>query len=135
MPCPGVQQLWLKAEEPRVRTFERDMSWSNDTAGWSMARSHAWFCIACWDFWAISKLEDLYGGQLIVRTHPCEKHRDSDHEELIIPGSIIPDIGYPGWGLIDWPLLEALPVDLLRREFNLHMAFAENEGVSHGEEA
>jgi hypothetical protein len=60
----------------------------------------------------------------MVYSAPCEDHT-FDPKWPHPPGSIIPDIGYPGWGFIDIPLLEALPVDLLKREFDIHMAYSE----------
>lgn len=109
MPVPSRQTIFVDGYPPYI--VERDRSWPSSWAAdaWMWAHSMALICPRCLKQWAILHFE---GDENI---HPqgafCEEHGD---------GRLLLRYGSP-----DKPLLAALPPDLLRREFELAIRFAE----------
>lgn len=76
--------------------------------------SFAWFCPVCGEVWCSAKIE---GRHYMVWTVPCEDHQDPLLHT--IPGSV--------WLSFEPEFLAELPPEMLRREFDLHIAYAEKE--------
>ena len=74
-------------------------------------------CPICLELWAkITLAGDHFW---CAHSIPCVAHPSGFHRDLRpVPGSILDMASAPG---IDEPLLSSLPVELLRREFNLHI--------------
>lgn len=94
-------------------TVQRHHSFGPDT---HVAKSHTLFCPRCCQIWAILKFPD----DECVWPVPqfCENCQPEEGTWQPVPGSLLAEEGY---GVIDESLLVALPPDLLRREFTLHL--------------
>lgn len=85
--------------------------------GWHVASSQILVCPTCWEPWAVLKfVDDQQAWPTAQFCRSCSP--PADNNWYPVPGSILVE---EGWGVIDTALLAALPEDLLRREFNLHM--------------
>src|SRR6266849_624663 len=108
---PDIAETWLVSREDSIRGYP--------------AYSGVMFCPVCCLIWAKLTIETgeftLFRG---ARTIPCEKHSQACHEDRRpVAGSLLDN---PTANGIDEPLLAALPPDLLKREFDLHLkAFEE----------
>lgn len=121
---PVTQRIMIPDEEIFVE-IKRYWSWKMpDSDGWSTARSVGFVCPVCLKVWAMLSFPEV---EPRFQASRCQQHRklEKSVEACRVDGSIIEDIGYAGWGLIDYALLYALPADLLRREFDLHLQYAE----------
>lgn len=123
MKCPMTITLY---HPERTDVFYPDVAQS-----WSFAReascegypiySGVMFCPVCCQIWAKLTMET---GEFSLfheaRTIPCSKHPQACHEDLRpVAGSLLDNPTANGY---DIPLLEALPPDLLEREFRLTMS-------------
>ena len=101
----------------RLWEIERWFSFADST---KVAVSHCLICPACGRTWATLSFPD---DRLIwprAAFCGCLNYRD---DWLPVPGSLLVEEGY---GAVDDQLLLALPPDLLRREFDLHMKVFSN---------
>lgn len=74
-------------------------------------------CPICCRLWAKLIMEDQAFFE--ARSIPCEQHASACHPDLRpVAGSLLDNPTANGY---DEPLLQALPEDLLRREFDLHL--------------
>lgn len=121
-----VRQQIMLPDEGIFLEVKRYWSWQMpDTAGWSFVESTAFACPVCFKTWAVL-LFDTSEPRFI--TSCCLQHRGQGKPRYDrFDASIIPDIGAPGYGLIDFSLLEALPPELLKREALIHLQQAERE--------
>lgn len=96
---------------------QREWSWvSTPPDGWSIARSYAYICPVCLKQWAVTLLEG--DQEYVIQAAYCERHHPANwNPTWCVPGSIL--VGHGDY--LDWPLLDVLPEELLRREFNLAM--------------
>jgi hypothetical protein len=90
--------------------------------------SWAFFCPLCQTIWA----KHLILGDLKVwpRAQFCEECPEWDTWHPV-PGSLLLEEGI---GLIDESLLESLPEELIKREFNLHMRAIDSEYISKADD-
>lgn len=95
--------------------FDRAPSFQTPHGGWLSPRSFQLVCPWCGKVWAHSQIgEERW---LEPRPVPCESCPPSPESWLLAPpGSLFPPLGCE---LIDEPMLEALPLELLKREFLL----------------
>lgn len=107
-------------EEPMIFHVHRHHSFGPDT---HVAKSHALFCPGCQTVWAILKFVD--DNEVWPVAQFCERCRPPAFEAgwFPVPGSILVE---EGWGVVDESLLTALPPELVKREFTLHL------GAYHG---
>ena len=77
--------------------------------------SHILVCPACTRTWAMLQLEGDTFCWPRAAFCGCIQHTDEWHP---VPGSLLVE---EGWGVIDDALLEGLPAELVRREFDLHL--------------
>jgi len=91
---------------------ERHHSFSNST---HVAVSTILVCPACTRTWAMLLLEGDTFAWPRSAFCGCISYADEWHP---VPGSILIE---EGWGVIDDSLLAALPDELVKREFQLHM--------------
>lgn len=102
--------------------LQRAGAWSKDGAGWTRPRSFGFVCPVCYKTWGLLLTE----GQLpVFQTSPCEKHLSYARER--VAGSLLYSYSIMEAGNFDEPLLETLPLDLLEREFYLHLLHYESE--------
>lgn len=126
--------LWtiqfISVESSPLYEITRSFSWkSPGAAGWSYAHSQVLVCPKCLRQWAHLAFQEL--SRTDVEHHclwptaafcsNCEVE-----SERAPPGSILLDYGW-GIGNIDLPLLWALPEELLKREFMIHLNYFEKE--------
>lgn len=108
-----VGSEWLVTRVHREHSFHQQTH---------VAKSHALFCPACQEVWAILKFEDDDDDYVWPVAQFCEHHKPEGLTKqsgwFPVPGSILVE---EGWGVIDDSLLRALPKELLRREFDLHV--------------
>ena len=96
----------------RVWDIERHHSFKEST---HVPVSHVLVCPACTRIWAMLQLpEDRFCWPRAVFCG-CISHTDEWHP---VPGSLLVE---EGWGVIDDSLLNALPPELVKREFDLHL--------------
>lgn len=93
-------------------TIDREHSFNDNL---NSATSQLLVCPACHTIWARLIMVDPQPAWPVAQT--CEACTLSD-EWIPVPGSLLVE---EGWGIIDDSLLQALPEELLRREFDLHM--------------
>lgn len=119
---PVTQRIMIPDEEIFVE-IKRYWSWQMPGVdGWSTACSVGFVCPVCLKVWAMLSFPEV---EPRFQASRCAQHREkAPADSPRVDGSIIEDIGYAGWGLIDYGLLYALPEDLLRREFDLHLQHA-----------
>lgn len=114
--------------EGKVYSVSRPRSWPSEFGdnGWKFAHSIALICPKCLDRWAVLAFE----GDEDIRPEGayCAKHEGKEKwfwNRPVVAGSILPGYSY------DFPLLEALPEELLKRELMLTLKRMENEdGIS-----
>lgn len=91
--------------------------------GWHVACSRILVCPACWEAWALLKfVDDTYAWPIPQFCGSCQPPT-REHGWYPVPGSLLVE---EGWGVIDTALLNALPAELVRREFDLHMGAYSN---------
>lgn len=99
----------IQVQRPRAWTYDE-----SEPKGYSYAHSLALVCPKCLAQWAVlsfAEPDHHVQGMWCSRCTPA----DPTFHPGMIPGSIL------GTYNIDYPLLEALPEALLRREFELHL--------------
>jgi hypothetical protein len=84
--------------------------------GWPV-NDLAFICPECLDVWATIEAEGDRPYQIQVIS--CENHLSTHWILNPIPGSILDNSMFSNGP--DWDLLAALPIELLRREYNLHI--------------
>lgn len=106
-------------------TVERARSWPAELGeGWSFSHSSCYICPRCLKQWAFLAFE----GDEILHIQPqfCERCPPTAGSKWfadrpVVPGSLL-------WGYcLDRPLLESLPPELVRREFQLTLKRMEIE--------
>lgn len=108
--------------------IDRSRSWGSEDVGYHVAQSACLVCPRCTMVWAHLDL----GGELWPQGVFCASCGGFDRLSPVA-GSIIQQVSYLAF---DEPLLEALPEDLLRREFDLHLAeVMRQEGKDHDEKS
>lgn len=103
------QQILL---DDRLWEIHRCFSYAEST---KVAVSHCLVCPACGRTWAILSFPDEKLLWPRAAFCGCTADRDDWHP---VPGSILVEEGY---GSVDDSLLNALPAELVRREFLLHL--------------
>lgn len=95
--------------------IEREHSFPGQGDGWHEAKSYSLHCPRCGSRWA----DVIFAGETLVWpvAQTCESCQVED-EWMPVPGSLLVEEGY---GVIDTALLAALPEELVRREFQLHL--------------
>lgn len=120
------QNIWLREGDPNHWNVERQLSWESDGTGYHVARSMALVCPTCGSRWAILRMENEEDTWPVAAF--CTKH-PKIREWQPVPGSILVEVGY---GVIDEPLLAKLPLELLKREFELHLkAYGESNDTTN----
>lgn len=106
-------------EDSKVVYIHRNHSFPGLTLeGWHVAHSRLLVCPQCWNAWALLKfVDDTYAWPTAQFCKDCSPPVQ-EFGWFPVPGSLLVE---EGWGVIDSALLNALPEDLLRREFDLHM--------------
>ena len=95
--------------------IDREHSFTPNGEGWYVAKSKLLVCPKCRRIWAVLEFDD---DELVWPVaQSCEECNIRD-EWMPVPGSILEE---EGRGVIDTALLNALPEDEVRREFNLHL--------------
>jgi hypothetical protein len=92
----------------------REHSYNGQT---KVAYSHMLICPKCCQIWATLRFLQDDDGLVWPVAQFCEECASKDDWHPV-PGSILKE---EGWGVIDNSLLAALPPELVKREFNLHM--------------
>lgn len=109
--------------------IDRPRSWQGAGGGWASAHSSIYICPHCHQCWAELYFEDDPDGwHPAAITAYCAAHSPAASEAEFkslrcVPGSLFPS----GWTL-DFPLLDALPEALLRREALLTIDYYLNKG-------
>lgn len=110
-----VQTIFIKSQaygQPVIRGLELVH------AQLQRAEGRAWFCETCGEVWARAVVE---GGVFRVLSAPCEDHLDS-LMNIRIPGSLLIPL--------EKEFNDSLPLELWRREFELHVRFFERQNQS-----
>ena len=104
--------------------IEREHSFNGQM---NVAKSHMLICPKCKHKWAELELYPEDGQQELLWpvAQTCENCSIED-EWMPVPGSLLVE---EGWGIIDDSLLAALPEELLRREFWLHIKAYERQAT------
>lgn len=108
-----LQTIFLNSGFCRTYAITREaFSWREGEGGWPI-HAGAMICPVCLRLWATLSIEGEHSHEL--RGVSCEtcQWRDEFHP---VPGSLLDNDTCNG---IDWGLIEALPPELLRREFDL----------------
>lgn len=93
----------------------REHAFHSGYGGWMVPVSYLLVCPQCFETWGMVKyLEDRQAWPVSQYCAACGV-KDDWHP---VPGSILLEEAY---GTIDTALLAALPEELIRREFDLHM--------------
>ncbi len=105
----ATQRIWLAGRDYYV---ERERSWRTaaDSESWDYAHSRALVCPKCLSIWATLRFEQE------------NYHPQGQYCEACGDGRLIPQ-----FGPIDLPLIQALPLELARREFLLTLKHEEKE--------
>lgn len=111
MLLPELIQIDTGEPYPFTCTVYREHSFS----GGHCAQSHMLVCPCCCKIWGWFKVHD--DELLYPRAQSCEACNVED-DWMPVPGSILVE---EGWGVIDEELLKALPDELVKREFRLHL--------------
>lgn len=111
-------------EENLFYTVERAGAWSHQNdGGWTSAAVLAFACPVCLKVWGILGEE---GTEVRFVTSPCIKHATQTTPGRV-DGSLLYSYSVFEHGNFDRPLLEALPLELLRRELFLHLDYFEKK--------
>jgi hypothetical protein len=124
--CAHWQQQRLSVAGLDEIVVGRSFSWRLRSAeGWSFRGNEALFCPRCYRTWAYLDFGRPMAfretpGCLWPRGQACADCAPASGE---IPGSLL-DVGPYN---TDLPLLYAMPLELVKREFELHLQFIERE--------
>jgi len=103
-------------------TITRSFSWRSITDGWSYAGNQMLVCPKCQKIWAYLDFKrPMQAGEEAGCLWPVAAFCEKCPSNGPVPsGSIMISYGFDGENY-DLPLLYALPLDLLKREFELHL--------------
>lgn len=101
----------------------RRHAWPAEPNGWHQAHSYCLVCPGCLRVWAEVRLDsDPWCYAVPGFCEECQSPPET-HWLLGVKGSILLE---EGLGNVDLPLLDALPEELLRREFRIHLQALEH---------
>lgn len=116
------QQTVALLEENLFFSFPRAGAWSTTGLGWSSPIPLGFVCPVCCKVWGILAIEER---ELIFTASPCVRH--AGYSPYRVDGSLLYSYSTFEAGNFDVALLDALPPELLRREFELHLNHYEKE--------
>lgn len=121
MNCLWVaEQTVALLDEGLFATFTRAGAWQHGSSeGWTTHQNLGFVCPVCCKVWGVLSSGQ---GELVFTTSCCSRHAgQGEYSFSRVDGSLLYSYSTFEYGNFDLPLLAALPPELLRREFDLHL--------------